>query len=149
MNSTRIRTLTFSLLIISIGSTHAATVSNLSDIPRSDYEDHTIPVIVELKIPNQSMSRAKRSGGWINLGAHLESLQDQAIQEFGWRNLKVGAIYEVTPQIALETNRAGFSTIIKQNSEAEMVLDENRLPLQNNRPNPGVVHLGQLTVHRQ
>ena len=63
--------------------------------------------------------------------------------------VKAGAIYEVTPQIALETNRAGFSTIIKQNSEAEMVLDENRLPLQNNRPNPCVVHLGQLTEHRQ
>jgi hypothetical protein len=74
MNITRIRTLAFSFLIICIGSTHAATISSLSDIARSDYEGDTIPVIVELKVPDQSIARTKRSGGWVNLEDHLESL---------------------------------------------------------------------------
>ena len=104
MNSTKIRTLAFSLLIICIGSTHAATISSLSDIARSDYEGDTIPVIVELKVPDQSIARAKRSGGWVNLGDHLESLWDKAIQEFGWRNLNEIVKYKTQTRLMVTQN---------------------------------------------
>lgn len=131
MNSTRIRTLTFSLLIISIGSTHAATISNLSDIARSDYEDDTIPVIVELKVPNQSMSRAKRSGGWVNLGDHLESLQDQAIQEFGWRNLNEIVKYKTQASLARRVSERELSELLKSSSVQAVYKDEVRGALLN------------------
>jgi len=116
MNSTRIRTLAFSLLIICIGSTHAATISSLSDIARSDYEGDTIPFIVELEVPNQSMSRAKRSGGWINLGDHLESLQDKAIEEFGWRNLNEIVKYKTQPSLARRVSERELADLLKSSS---------------------------------
>jgi subtilisin family serine protease len=131
MNITRIRTLAFSLLIICIGSTHAATISSLSDIARSDYEGDTIPVIVELTVPNQSMSRAKRSGGWINLGDHLESLQDKAIEEFGWRNLNEIVKYKTQPSLARRVSERELADLLKSSSVRAVYKDEVRGALLN------------------
>ena len=50
------------------------------------------------------MIRAQRSGGWVNLGGHLESLQDKAIREFGWRNLNEIVKYKTQTRLMVTQN---------------------------------------------
>ncbi len=61
----------------------------------------------------------------------IANLQNQFLANLP-AQVSVGAIYKVTPQIALETDLTGFNTIVTQNPAADIAPDETRFPIENN-----------------
>lgn len=77
------------LLLLAATSTSvvAKPITSIAEFSKAGGGDQR--VLVLLKDPNRQRDRVSRleSKGWVNMNQHIANLQNEAVAEFGWRNL--------------------------------------------------------------
>ena len=95
----------------------AGAITSLQQFNQLREDDARLRVIVELKAPQVNAMKPKASstsgsGGWQSLGDYITQVQNQAIDELGWRNVNDLVRYQSIPALAKAVDKNQMQALL-------------------------------------